>query len=149
MTYWRWVPTLQQQQSCSDSTSTHMKVNVAATLSQKMSSVSAYFTKLRRWFRPREEPGQERHAACVPETAGNVSSVYPQWCQGFDTTFAKGIKSITHARRIARSAPYESTRSLFPANNDPGTPIKVVVVAVVHHISRATVRPGPSNAWAA
>ena len=47
------------------STSTHMKVNVAATLVQKMSSVWAYFTKLHRRFRPRDEPGQERHAACV------------------------------------------------------------------------------------
>ena len=31
------------------------------------------------------------------------------------------------------------------ADNDPGTPKKVVVVAVVHHISWATVRAGPSK----
>ena len=35
------------------STSTHMKVNVAATFGQKMSPVWAYFTRL-------HEPGQER-----------------------------------------------------------------------------------------
>ena len=35
--FWRQVATLQQQHSSSDSTSTHMKVNVAATLGQKMS----------------------------------------------------------------------------------------------------------------
>ena len=46
-----------------------MKVNVAATFGQRMSPVWAYFTKLRRRFRPRDEPGQERHAACVAETA--------------------------------------------------------------------------------
>ena len=40
------------------STSTHMKVNVAATFGQKMSPVWAYFTKLHRWFRPRDESGQ-------------------------------------------------------------------------------------------
>ena len=52
------------------STSTHMKkVNVAAIFGQKMSPVWAYFTKLHRRFRPRDEPGQERHAACVAETA--------------------------------------------------------------------------------
>ena len=54
------------------STSTHMKVNVAATFGQKMSPVWAYFTKLHPRFRPREEPGQERHAACVAETARSV-----------------------------------------------------------------------------
>ena len=74
-----------------------------------------------------------------------MSSAYPQWCQGFDSTFSKGIESITHARRIARNAPYERTRYLLVAENDPGTPNKVVVVAVVNHISWATVRPGPSK----
>ena len=54
------------------STSTHMKVNVAATFVQKMSPVWAYFTKRHRRFRPRGEPGQERHAACVVETARDV-----------------------------------------------------------------------------
>ena len=54
------------------STSTHMKVNVAATFCQKMSPVWAYFTKLHRRFCPRDEPGQERHAACVAETARSV-----------------------------------------------------------------------------
>ena len=56
----------------SGSTSTHMKVNVAATFGQKMSPVWAYFTKLHRRFRPRDEPGQERDAACVAETASSV-----------------------------------------------------------------------------
>ena len=73
------------------STSTHMKVNVAANLGQKMSSVWAYFTKLHRRLRPRHEPGHERHAACVAETARRVSSVHPQRCQGFDPTFAQCI----------------------------------------------------------
>ena len=54
------------------STSTHMEVNLAATLGQRMSSVWAYFTKLHRRFRPRDEPGQKRHAACVAETARSV-----------------------------------------------------------------------------
>ena len=51
------------------STSTHMKVNVVATFGQKISPIWAYFTKLHRRFRRRDEPGQERHAACVDETA--------------------------------------------------------------------------------
>ena len=54
------------------STSTHVQVNVAATLGQKMSPVGAYFTKLHRRFRPRDQPGQERHASCVAETARSV-----------------------------------------------------------------------------
>ena len=54
------------------STWTHMKVNVAATFVQKMSPVWAYFMKLHRRFRPWDEPGQERHAACVAETARSV-----------------------------------------------------------------------------
>ena len=33
-----------------------------------MFPVWAFFTKLHRRFRPRDEPGQERHAACVAET---------------------------------------------------------------------------------
>ena len=31
------------------------------------------------------------------------------------------------------------------ADNDPGTPKQVVVVSVVHHISWATARAGPSK----
>ena len=58
------------------STSTHMKVNVAATFGHKMSPVWAYFTKLPRRFRPRDEPGQERHAACVVETKRTVVCAY-------------------------------------------------------------------------
>ena len=54
------------------STSTHMKVNAAATFGQKMSPIRAYFTKLHRRFRPRDEPGQERHAACIAEMARSV-----------------------------------------------------------------------------
>ena len=54
------------------SSSTHMKVNVAATFGQTMSPVWVYFTKLHRWFRPWDEPWQERRAACVAETARSV-----------------------------------------------------------------------------
>ena len=54
------------------STSTHMKVNVAATFGHKMSPVWAYFTKLHGRSRPRDEPGQSHHAACVAETARRV-----------------------------------------------------------------------------
>ena len=54
------------------SASTHMKMNAAATFGQKMSPVWAYFTKSHRRFHPRDEPGQERHAACVAETARRV-----------------------------------------------------------------------------
>ena len=54
------------------STSTHMKVNVAVTFGQKMAPVWAYFMKLHRRCRPRDEAGQERHAACVAEMARSV-----------------------------------------------------------------------------
>ena len=65
------------------STSAHMKVNVAATFGQKISPVWAYFTKLHRRFRPRDESGQERHAACVAETARGVvciPTMVPRLC---------------------------------------------------------------------
>ena len=52
--------------------SIHKNVNVAAIVSQKMPPVSTYFTKLHRRFCPRGEPGRERHAACVAETARSV-----------------------------------------------------------------------------
>ena len=54
------------------SASTHMKMNVAATFGQKISPVWACFMKLHRRFRPRDEPGQERHPACVAEMARSV-----------------------------------------------------------------------------
>ena len=54
------------------STSTNIKVNVAATFGRKMSPVWAHLTKLHRRFRPRDEPRRERHAACVAETARSV-----------------------------------------------------------------------------
>ena len=54
------------------STSTHMKMSVAATFGQKMSRIRAYFSKLHQQFRPRDEPGQGRHAANVAETARSV-----------------------------------------------------------------------------
>ena len=75
------------------STSTHVQVNVAATLGQKMSPVGAYFTKLHRRFRPRDQPGQERHASCVAETARSVVCT-PTTVPGFDPTFAQGIIHI-------------------------------------------------------
>ena len=37
------------------------------------------------------------------------------------------------------------TNVAVSADNDPGTPQKVVVAAVVHHISWATARAGPSK----
>ena len=40
------------------STSTHMKVNVAATFGQKMSPIWAYVTKLHRRLYMRDKPGQ-------------------------------------------------------------------------------------------
>ena len=48
---------------------------------------------------------------------------------------------IVHPRRFARNASYE--RSCF--RRIPGTPKKVVVVAVIHHISWATARASPSK----
>ena len=53
-------------------TSIHMKVNVAAYFSQKMSPGWTHLTKLHRRFCPRGEPGRERHPACVAETARSV-----------------------------------------------------------------------------
>ena len=44
-----------------------------STCGQKMSPVWAYFTKLYRRFRPRDELGQKRHAACVAEMARSVA----------------------------------------------------------------------------
>ena len=41
-----------------------------------MSPEWAYFTKLHRRFRPRDEPGQERRAACVTETAKSDVCLY-------------------------------------------------------------------------
>ena len=58
------------------SKSTHMKVSVAATVGQKMSAVWAYITKLHRRFRPPDEPGHERQAACVAETARSVACTH-------------------------------------------------------------------------
>ena len=65
------------------STSAHLKVYVAATVSQKMSTVWA-FTKLHRRFRLRDNPGQERRAdsvagmarstVCTPTTVPWLSS---------------------------------------------------------------------------
>ena len=54
------------------STSTSMKVNVAATFGEKMSPVWAYLSKLPRRLRPRDEPRQERLAAFVVESARSV-----------------------------------------------------------------------------
>ena len=73
------------------SASTHMEVNVAATFGQKMSPVWAYFTKLHRRFRPRDEPGQKRVMLPAPPRRQVVSSVHAQRYQGFDPTFAQGI----------------------------------------------------------
>ena len=64
------------------STSTHIKVDAAATFGQKMSSVWAYFTKLHRRFRPR--------GTMLPTSPGRqgVSSVHPQRYKGLDPRFA-------------------------------------------------------------
>ena len=45
-------------------------------------------------------------------------------------------------RRFARNASYERSYFWRITTQTPG---KVVVVAVVHHMSRATPRPGPSK----
>ena len=128
----------------SGSTSTHMKVNVAATFGQKMPPIWASFIKLHRRFRPRDEPGQERHAACVTETARRVVCT-PKTVQGFDPTCAQGI--ILYCTRTPEAICQKCIirTKLFLADNDPGTPKKVVVVAAVHHISWATARAGPSK----
>ena len=49
-----------------------MEVNVAEPFDRKMYPVWAYFTKLYRRFRPRDKPGQERHAACIADTARSL-----------------------------------------------------------------------------
>ena len=49
---------------------------------------------------------------------------------------------VIHPRRFARNASYE--RSCFRRITSQAHP-KVVVVAVIHHISRATGRAGPSK----
>ena len=69
--FWRRLPTAAAV-LIPGSTSTHTMLNVDATFGQKMSPVWAYFTNLHRRFRPRDEPGQERYAACVAETARSV-----------------------------------------------------------------------------
>ena len=56
----------------SGSTSTHMKVNVAATFGKNVSPVWAYLSKLHRRFRPRDEPGQGSLAAFLAKTARGV-----------------------------------------------------------------------------
>ena len=54
------------------STSTHMKVDVAANFGLKMSPSRPTSRSCTRRSRPRDEPGQERHAACVAEMARSV-----------------------------------------------------------------------------
>ena len=84
-----------------------MKVSVAATLGHKMSAVWIYFTKLHRRFCPRDEPEQERHAACVAE-----SRLYTHnGTKALIRHLHKALHSITHPRRFARNASYE--RSCF------------------------------------
>ena len=127
------------------STSTHIKVNVAATFGQKMSSVWAYFTKLHRRFRPRDEPGQERHAACVTETASGIvcsSTTVPRLLVRH---LHKASYYVVHPRRFSRrNTSYE--RSCFRRITTQAHPRKVVLVTVSHGS-----RPGPTrqNTWAA
>ena len=86
------------------STSTHMKVNVAATFGQKVSPVWAYFTMLHRRFRPRDEPGQERQAACIAETARSVACTTKTLIRHLH----KASYYILHPKRFARNASYEN-----------------------------------------
>ena len=104
-----------------------------------MSPVWAYFRKLHRRFRPRDESGQERHAACVAETA----SLYTHnGTKALIRHLHKASYYIIHPSRFARNASYE--RSCF-WRITTYTPKKLVLVAVVHHISWATARAGPSK----
>ena len=73
-----------------------------------------------------------------------VSSVHPQRHQGFDPTFAQSIILFCCTpEEICKKYIVRTQR--FLADNDPGTPKKVAVVAVVHHISWATTRASPSK----
>ena len=71
------------------------------------------------------------------------SSVHPQRYQGFDSTFVQGIILYYTPEAICQKCVVRMW--MFLADNDPGTPKQVVVVAVVNHISLATTRAGPSN----
>lgn len=55
---------------------------------------------------------------------------------------------IIHASAIGQNRVVRT--KLFSADNDPGTPETVVVVAVVHHVSWVAARADPSKAasWA-
>ena len=76
-----------------------------------------------------------------------VSSVHPQRYQGFDSTFAQGIilYYIPGTPEAICQKCIVRTGQLFLADSGSGTPKKLVVVAVVHHISWATGRVGPSK----
>ena len=72
-----------------------------------------------------------------------MSSVQPQRYQGFDATFAQDIILYYTPEAICQKCLVRT--QLFLADNDPGTPKNVVVVAVVPGISWVTARAGPSK----
>ena len=97
----------------SGSTLTYMKVNIAASFGDKMSPVWAYFTRLHRPFRPREDSGQERHAACVAKIAKSVvcTPITRNAIKALIRHLHKASYHSIHLRRFARNAPYK--RSCF------------------------------------
>ena len=119
-----------------------MKLNVAATFGQKSPSSGHTSRSCTGGSVRRTNQGKNAMLLASPRRQG-VPSVRPQRYQGFDPTFAGGIilnytpEAICH-KCIVRT-------QLFWADNDPDTPKKLVVVTVVHHISCATARAGPSK----
>ena len=68
-----------------------MRVNVDANFDQKMSLIWAYFPKLHRRFRRRDEAQGTNVMLPASPRRQEVSSVHPQRYQGFHMTFAQGI----------------------------------------------------------
>ena len=119
-------------------TLTHMKVNVA-TSGQNMSLVWAYCTG---GSVCGTNQGKNVMMPASPRRQG-VSSVHPQRYQGLHPTFAQGIILYYTPEAICQKCIVRT--QLFLADNDPDTPQKLVIVAVVHHISWGTARTGPSK----
>ena len=122
--FWRWLPTLQQQQSSSPvrHRHTYMELNVAATFGLKMNQ------------------GKN-----VMLPAKGVSSVYTRNGTEALRHLHKTSYYIIHPGRFARNALYERMKSCFWRITTQPHPKKVIVVAVVHHISWTTARAGPSK----
>ena len=147
---WRRVPTLQQQQSSSIPgrhrrtwRRTSLQLSVRRCPPSGPTSRSCIGGSVRG-----TNQGKNVTLPASPRRLG-VSSLHSQRYEDFDPTFDKASYYIIHPRRFARNASYERSCLLFLADNVPGTPKKVVVVAVVHHISWATARAARQNTWAA